>query len=611
MSDLQVRVTFEPFGRAVYVLPGTKVMEAAARAGLTIDTPCGGAGVCGKCRVQITSGACEPTASERNVFSREMLGQGWRLACQSTICQVSVVHVPKTSIFANQHQILTESQTAGADEILPAIRKIYVELTPPTLEHPVPDLLQLEGKVGQFKADLPTLRAMSGLLPKLSYKGTAVMVDHTLIDFEAGDTTSRCCGAAFDIGTTTLVGSLVDLNSGEELAIVSGMNPQVSYGDDVLSRINHASTKPGGLNQLRDEIINVVNSMLCELSAQAGVRLENVYELAFAGNTTMQHLLCGLDVAQLGQSPFAPTCARGMLLGAAELGLNIHPRANAYVFPVIGGFVGGDTVAGILATRLLEQESPSLMVDIGTNGEIVLNVDGKLWASSTAAGPAFEGARILCGMRASAGAIEKVLLDGDVHSSVIGNASPIGICGSGLIDAAAELLRVGIVSPEGRMLPADELPDGLNDNLRRRVRCGDNDQMSFVLHEGEASSQVVLTQRDIRELQLASGAIRAGITILLKQAGLRTSDLKRVLIAGGFGSFIRRNHAQRIGLLPPDIDHRKIHYVGNTSLGGARWALLSTKARDHAEELARMTQHVELSQDMDFQMTFAECMIFP
>jgi uncharacterized 2Fe-2S/4Fe-4S cluster protein (DUF4445 family) len=415
---------------------------------------------------------------------------------------------------------------------------------------------------------------------------------------------------AFDIGTTTVVGTLLDLHSGAECAIVSRMNPQVGFGDDVLSRISHAGGSAEGLADLRDAVVGEVNAMLASLCSSAGVAREQVYEAVFSGNTTMQHLLCGIDPMQLGQAPFAPVFARGLLLAASELGIAIHPRGAAYVFPVIGGFVGGDTVAGMLATQLISGEGPTLMVDIGTNGEIVLAHNGAIQAASTAAGPAFEGARISCGMRATRGAIEKVIVDGDVRCSVIDDAPPVGLCGSGLIDLVAQLLDAGIVLSDGRLLPPEALPEQIPEGVRRRVRRNAADEVEFVLAEDEARA-VTLNQRDVRELQLATGAIRAGIAILLRNAGLEVSDLRQVLIAGGFGSFIRRSHAQRVGLLPHELDHRRIRYVGNTSLSGARWALLSTGSREEAEGLARRAHHVELGNDMDFALEFAMAMTFP
>jgi uncharacterized 2Fe-2S/4Fe-4S cluster protein (DUF4445 family) len=288
---------------------------------------------------------------------------------------------------------------------------------------------------------------------------------------------------------------------------------------------------------------------------------------------------------------------------------------------VIGGFVGGDTVSGILATGLAESQGPTLLVDIGTNGEIVLAAGGKLLAASTAAGPAFEGARITHGMRASSGAIEKVVCDGRLRLNVIGNVLPIGLCGSALIDLAAELLRYGVITSDGKLLAAGQLPDGLLPELRRRVidsRTGvspvEQGKPAFLLvaeEESGTGKPIVLTQRDVRELQLASGAIRAGMTILLRRAGLEPADLDAILVAGGFGNFIRRSNAQRIGLLPPELPRQRIRFHGNTSLAGARLLALSQEARRRAEELARRTEHVDLSADPDFRWAFAEAMIFP
>lgn len=613
MPDKQVRVTFQPHGRDVFVLPGTKLLEAAGRAGLTIDTPCGGQGTCGKCRVQITTRPAAPSSADKDFFSEVELQAGWRLACQTALADRTAVRIPESSLFADQHRILIEAQTAAAEEILPAVRKVYVELPAPTLADGSADLQRLERQVGPVKVDLAVLRELPGLLRKCNFKGTAVLADHRLIDFEPGDTSRQCCGAAFDIGTTTMVGSLLDLCTGEELAVASAINPQVSFGEDILSRIDYSKAAPQHAEKLRRAVVTAVVDMIEQMCSEAGVPRERIYEITFAGNTAMEHLLCGIDVAQLGEVPFAPAFERGLMLPAEELGIPIHPRAAAYVFPVIGGFVGGDIVAGMLATRLTAQEATAMMVDVGTNGEIVLAHDGRIWAASTAAGPAFEGARISCGMHASAGAIEKVVFAGDIRCGVIGNVQPRGLCGSGLIDLLAELLRAGLVLPDGRMLPPDELPASVPAALKRRVCLGDDGQTQFLIASGakRRDKPVLLGQRDVRELQLAAGAVRAGIEILLSRAGLSSMELDLLLIAGGFGSFIRRSNAQRIGLLPAEIDHRRIHYVGNASLSGARWALLSTKARKEAELLARRTLHVGLSEDPDFQRTFVEAMIFP
>lgn len=547
-----IKVTFEPTGRSVWILPGTGVLEAAGQAGLSIETPCGGAGTCGKCRVRFISGAPAQNAAGREVLSEEELAAGWRLACQSVIESAAVISIPETSLFADELQILTESVQ-------------IVELSQGEPPHKKPPLPIVEGE-----------------------ENFAV---------------------AFDVGTTTLVGEMLELPAGRERNIAASINPQVSFGDDVVSRIGHACSSPAAAKELRQIIVGAINSLIDELCSSTGASRETIRGISFSGNTTMQHLLMGLSVETLSHLPFTPAKLDSLDAPAEELGFAVAPGGRAYVMPVIGGFVGGDTVAGILSARLDEAQGPTVMIDIGTNGEIVLAAGGKLYAASAAAGPAFEGARIACGMRAAAGAIEKVVFDGELRTNVIGGVAPIGLCGSALVDVTAELLRCGLLDSTGRLHDA---PDSACDALRRRIRTDDAGAVEFLLSAGtEGRPDVTITQRDIRELQLAAGALRAGVNILLKQAGLKASDLSRVLIAGGFGSFIRRNNAQRIGLIPAEVSHEKISYVGNVSLHGAKWVLVSSAAREKAERLARRTKHVDLSTDMDFQSAFAEAMIFP
>jgi uncharacterized 2Fe-2S/4Fe-4S cluster protein (DUF4445 family) len=624
MRDMEVLVSFRPSGKEAYVLPGTRLVEAAAEAGLVLEVPCGGEGVCGRCRVIVTSGAAEPTPAERNWLSTDELAAGWRLACQSAVCGPTEIEVPPIARAAAEHKILVHDNAAIGDASAPRkpaeplddppVRKRYVELSPPARGDDLPDLLRLERalEAGPLRIDLPLLRDMPAKLRAAEFRGTAVLADHRLLDFEPGNTTADAFAVAFDIGTTTLVGTLLDLGTGSEWAAEARLNPQTRFGDDVLTRILHARKGPDGLRQLHEVIVGAVDEMIGELCRRAGVSRDRIYEAAFAGNTTMQQLLCGVDPSSLGEVPFAPATGRALMFPAEELGLSIHPRGACYVLPVIGGFVGGDTVAGILATGMAEADGPTLLVDIGTNGEIVLQAGGRLLAASTAAGPAFEGARISCGMRGCTGAIEKVVVDGRLRINVIGNVTPVGLCGSGLIDVAAELLRHRILTPQGRLQTPDELPADVLPDLAQRVVL-QNGRVAFVLAPAaEAGGEpILLTQRDLRELQLATGAIRAGVAVLLRQAGLRANDLQRVLIGGGFGNFIRRSNAQRIGLLPCEIEHRKIRYMGNTSLAGARLAALSRRARQTAEDLARATAHVDLSTDKAFQQEFADSMIFP
>ena len=418
-----------------------------------------------------------------------------------------------------------------------------------------------------------------------------------LIDFEPRNTEPQNFAVAVDLGTTTLVAALVDVNSGNDVAVVARLNPQTRFGDDVLSRILHVRETPGGLNELHAAIVAAVDAMIGQLVEQAGIGRRQIYQVTFSGNTTMQQLLCGVDPSPLGEVPFVPAGGRSPVLYAGELPLHVHPWATAYVPPVIGGFVGGDTVSGILATALAEAPGPTLLIDVGTNGEIALAADGRLSAAATAAGPAFEGARISHGMRGSAGAIEKVVVGERLLTNVIGNVRPVGLCGSALIDVAAELLRHGLLTPEGRLRTPDELPDDVLPDLAARVVV-DAGQVAFLLAAEDETGDgrpIVLTQRDIRELQLATGAIRAGTEILLRRMGLRPEDVDAVWVAGGFGNFIRRSNAQQIGLLPWQIPRRRIRYRGNTSLAGARLTALSRQARAEAEALARRTEHVDLS----------------
>ncbi len=479
------------------------------------------------------------------------------------------------------------------------------------------------------------VRELPRRLREAHFQGTAVLDRDRLIDFEPGNTEWDSFGVAIDLGTTTLVAALLDLATGRQVRIASRLNPQTRFGDDVLTRILMARRREGlsprrdGLEQLQRLVAEALDEMIGELCDATGIARRQVYHATLAGNTTMQQIFCGIDPGPLGEVPFVAAVRQGLAFPAAEGGLGIHPRGRVYVLPIIGAFVGGDIVGGILATGLADCTSPTLLIDIGTNGEIVLAADGKLTATSTAAGPAFEGARIAQGMRASHGAIEKVVVNQRLHVHVIGHVPPVGLCGSALIDATAELLRHGLVSPQGRLLPPEELPQGVLPDLARRIEVRDpahtsgplplvsapgGPEIAFVLADAPAAGggmKVALTDRDLREVQLASGAIRAGIELLLKRHGLGPKDLDRVLLAGGFGNYIRRGNALRIGLLPPGIEPSRIRYQGNTSLAGARLACLSARCQEACEELAARTEHVNLSLEPNFADTFADAMLFP
>jgi uncharacterized 2Fe-2S/4Fe-4S cluster protein (DUF4445 family) len=608
----EVKVTFEPAGRSVFVLPGTSLMEAAGRAGLILQSPCGGQGTCGKCKVQVTQGQTLTHDAASRALPQRLHDQGFRLACLTKVDGPAVVDIPPESLFESRHQILV-ADSGRKGKLSPVIRKTTFSLPQPGREDGLSDLARLRNALGDLTVPHDVLQQLPGFLRRNQWHGTAVCVHkQRVIALEPGDTSTQSYGVAFDIGTTTVVGTLLNLVNGQEVAVASRLNPQIAHGDDVLSRILKVRQNPSALQDLQGLIVGAANEIIRELANRAGISVDNIYEVVIAGNSTMQEIFCGLDPSPLGEVPFTQTFDRGLTLRANKVGLHANPAAELYVFPQIGGFVGGDTTAGMLAATLDKWKEPVLLVDIGTNGEIVLAVDGKMWATSTAAGPAFEGARIRQGMRATSGAIEKVLLRGDVAINVIDNARPAGLCGTALIDTVAELLRAGLLDETGHILAPDEAPASVPEALRARLTV-DGSETHFLLVESDAAAggtPIMLWQRDVRELQLASGAIRAGINLLLRRAGVAQDQLGAVLLAGAFGNFIRRSNALRIGLLPP-IPCDRIRFIGNAASLGAKLALLSDDERKYAEKLRENCEHVDLSLDPEFQNEFSMAMMFP
>jgi uncharacterized 2Fe-2S/4Fe-4S cluster protein (DUF4445 family) len=420
----------------------------------------------------------------------------------------------------------------------------------------------------------------------------------------------RILGLAIDIGTTTVVAKLINMADATCLATQSALNPQSRYGDDVVNRISYAQTGEK-LAELQTVIIDCINGLIVRLCKQADVDCEHIYEACIVGNTTMNHLFLRLPVAQLGQAPYKAHSLDAHDVSAAEIGLQINPAGNVHTVENIAGFVGADTTAVALAVDIGAAEDVTLVVDIGTNGELVLAAAGKLHAASCAAGPALEGARITHGSRAVEGAIEAVLVNqDDIDLDVIGGGLPCCICGSGLIDAVAVLLNLGILDNTGRFASPATLGGKLSPAIADRIIEQDG-QLSFCLAGAVTIGQrpVVLTQKDIREMQLAKGAIRTGVEMLLRKTGLKANDIQRVLLAGAFGNYIRPESAVRIGLLP-NVPLDRIHFVGNAASSGAQMILLSRQCRTQAKQLARKIQYVEIAHESDFQMIFAESMWF-
>jgi uncharacterized 2Fe-2S/4Fe-4S cluster protein (DUF4445 family) len=610
MARAAITVRFEPQGREAVVLPGTPLTEAAAEAGLDIQTPCGKNGQCGQCRVRFAEGAPPANGNDHTHIPPQALAAGWRLACRAVVTGPACVHLPAHALAGDTHQIVVRESGHAQSVVWPPVRKVGVLLGAPSQGDTTPDQLRLLRAAGAVQTSLRLVQRLPAILRETGYAGTAVVDGERLIDFEAGDTSARLYGAAFDIGTTTLAASLVHLPTGAISGVRACLNPQVSVGDDVLSRIAASGTVEG-LEALRAQVTGAINTLLDELVAEAGVSRMDVYQLTFAGNTTMEHVLCGIDPSSLGQMPFVPVFREAFDEEATALGVAVHPEARAYVFPVVAGFVGGDVVAGLLATGPGGATEPTLFLDIGTNGEIVLSAGGRLWAASTAAGPAFEGARIAAGMRAADGAIEAVsLAEGRLHCRVIGGGAPRGLCGSGLVDAVACLLEAGVIDPSGRLRGAEEAPGMISEALRSSLHDGAHGERSVTL-AAAGGHEVTLTQRDIRELQLAKAAIRAGIEALLQHAGLTPGMLSEVRLAGGFGCYLNPASALRLGLLPPDIPVERVRSLGNTALSGARMALRCRAARSRAAAIARQALHVELAAQPDFDTAYALAMAFP
>ena len=429
---------------------------------------------------------------------------------------------------------------------------------------------------------------------------------YNVVSLEPGDTTAELFGIAIDLGTTTVVAKLVDMITGDLKDTAAIDNPQIKYGDDVVSRITYASEEKG-LVKLHQIIVAGINELIDKLCTDAGIPPYHIYEITVAGNTTMSHLLLKFPVAQLGQAPYEAHSTDAHDIAATQMNLDINPFAKLHTIENIAGFVGSDTVAVALAVGMEDMRKMTLLVDIGTNGEIVLGTKDKMYAASCAAGPALEGARIGQGSRAISGAIETVIVvDDDIDLEVIGGVTARSICGSGLIDAVAEMLNLGILDSTGRFTETD----GLSEKIAARLTQY-NDEPAFILahNTGNDSQPVLITQKDVRETQLAKAAIRAGIMLLQKKIGITDADIEQILLAGAFGNYIRRESACRIGLLP-NIEIEKVHFVGNAASSGAQMDLLSYQCRNISEKLARQIEYIEIAHETEFQMVFAEALMF-
>jgi uncharacterized 2Fe-2S/4Fe-4S cluster protein (DUF4445 family) len=605
----RARLRFEPDGAEVRVPSGTPVFDAASWNGIAIDSTCGGHGTCKKCRVRVLEGEVPVSSVDPRAFAPEELRAGWRLACRAPARGDLVIDVPPL-----QTRPKAALVGVGRHVILrPAVQKRHLVLTEPTMEDQRSDFERLQDALEDLEpqAGLAVLRKLGRVLRSANWSVTAVVADEELIDVEPGDTTARRFAIAFDLGTTTVVATLLDLETGQPAAVRSMLNRQQPFGADVITRISATMMDDAALDSLQQRAQETMAELTEEVCAEARVDPGEVYEITLCGNVTMTQLALGIDPEPLSMAPFVVTTHDPPPLAAADFGVPVHPRAPAFAFPSLGAYVGGDIVAGMLATGLTRDKRLRLFIDVGTNSEIALGNQDAVVATAAPAGPAFEAAQIRCGMRAADGAIEGVkIADGELSLEVIGDVAPVGMCGSGLVDCVAELVGSGLLDHSGRYVDdetAAEIAPGLADRLtyvgKERV---------FVMHwrGKDPADSVFLSQRDVRELQFAKASIATGWSILLGELGVTPEDVAQVLLAGSFGAYLSPSSAIRIGLVPR-MALPRIVSAGNVAGEGAKIAALSHRERADAHAIVREVRYVELSGRTDFNDRFIDQLAFP
>ena len=632
IMEKDVEIVFQPSGRRGRVPAGTTILAAAQGMGVGIEAVCGGKGVCGKCRVIIEEGRFEKlglvsgkahvsglSAVEEKFLSPEELARGYRLACLAQVRESLVVTVPEESRTAKQ--VILEQGRERSYRLAPAVKQYSLVLPPASLSDARDDrqrlLEALEERYGlkDLIVDYTVLRDLPLLLRKEEWQVTVTLWQgREIIRVVPGAEVPHSLGIAIDVGTTTLAAFLCDLATGELLSKASRMNPQIGYGEDVLARISYAMTEEEGREKLQQAMLEAISVLAEEMTAKIGREALEVDEIVLVYNTAMHHFTLGLEPKHMGRSPFVPAVSVPLDIKARDLGVKINPAGNIHSLPVEAGFVGPDNVAVLIAEEPYRSNSIKLIIDIGTNGEIDLGNKDRLLSTSCATGPALEGAQIAFGMRAAPGAIERVEIDPETKEpryKVIGEdkwypelkvTGAQGICGSGIIDVVAELHRAGIISKAGRINGRLETP---------RVRKDESGKLQYVLAWAEETAihkDIVITQGDIRAVQLAKGAIYVGARYLMEKYGCDHVD--EVILAGAFGSYINKRSAMALGLFP-DCDPEKVKAVGNAAGDGARLALLDVEKRREAARVARQVEFVETAVEPDFQARFMEALSIP
>jgi uncharacterized 2Fe-2S/4Fe-4S cluster protein (DUF4445 family) len=593
-------ISFEPVGRRGECRKNESLLACARRLGVGINSICGAKGTCHACKVQILSGTVSKrTPNEYEAFTPQELKEGWRLSCQTYPASDCKIAVPADSMTTPQRVQVEGLEVRVSPE--PSVRVYRLQLAAPSLEAPQADAdrllraLNQQHKLRCTKIDICALRTMSDQLRSWKWRSQTVVRNGEVIAILPPK--SRRLGLAIDLGTTKVAGYLVDLSDGRTLAAKGIMNPQISYGEDIISRITTIVHTPDNAAVLQKLAVDAINELCAELCTEAGAKPEEILEAVVVGNTAMHHLFLHLPVKQLVLSPFVPAISRALEVKAGELGLNITPGAYVHLLPNIAGFVGADHVSMLLATDAWQAKETTVALDIGTNTEVSLIYKGNIVATSCASGPAFEGGHIKYGMRATTGAIERLRIDGNkIQYQTIDGAPPVGVCGSGILDALAQLYVAKIIDEGGRII--DSQP-------RVRTYKGQHEFILVSKEERKGKPAITITQHDVRELQLAKAAIRSGIQILLETSGCAEDDIKQVVIAGAFGTYIDISSAVTIGMLPP-LPLNRFRQVGNAAGTGARLALISIESRARAEAIASRVSYIELASSPSFQPTFMQ-----
>jgi uncharacterized 2Fe-2S/4Fe-4S cluster protein (DUF4445 family) len=604
------KVVFQPMGRRVAVQPGASLLELARAAGVELEAACGGKGLCGRCRVKVNGEASGPGEAERELLG-PALEQGLRLACQTELPRGGVVWVPEES--QRQRQVILTEGLEKAAPWNPAVRVAWLEVESSSarnytaLEEQARAQLSAQAGGGEaidWRLPPEYARGLGDELARTGGRWSAVWrYDGQVLELAPGRP-GPCLGLAVDLGTTTVAAYLLDLLAGEVLAVEAAMNPQVSLGEDVISRISLGQENPAALAEMRAMVRECINRLAKAACARAGAGPERIFDCTLVGNTAMHHIFLGLDPSGLARAPYAPLVTEAQDLPASAVGLALAPRAWVHVPPVKAGFVGADSVAVALALDADSLEEPTLIADLGTNGEMILAVGGEMLCCSTAAGPAFEGGHISCGMRGAPGAVERVRLsvpDQPPELKVIGGGKPLGLCGSGLVSLTSQLVAAGAVNRKGRFNEA---------MLGERLRQGLQGLEYVLAPGGEAGGRqdLVLTAKDLSELQLAKAAMHAGARLMMERLGL--ARVERVLLAGAFGNYLDPGDACAIGLFP-GVEPEQITGVGNAAGAGAVLALSNLEARRKAQRLARQMTYMELAGHPDFADAYVQGMYFP